>query len=320
MKASGDNNDSKSYIDSARELVIMLLKYEEGNRNLLSLLYPLLPVKFRGQIQSIATVMRSKKAKSEQDKIINGTVDSKINPILFKKSTLQFVKSDANTAASDMSVLEAKQNETEKKNALLIANELKSSAQSKVQEYMSARKRGTNRNKLTSSMDSITRPKSSDSSHAINKVGGKGLKRSSARALHMAMVKNESQGMPSNSDPIVKSIQRAESASFRSGNVKKIKSSVPKNMICQICQNQMRRPLLATCGHSACADCWKHWLSRSNEKCCFLCRRPTNPQDLAHLIFQQSEKGLPTISQICPDQEEDSDNDSSSDELEIIGK
>jgi hypothetical protein len=94
----------------------------------------------------------------------------------------------------------------------------------------------------------------------------------------------------------------------------KIKSNVPKNMACQICNDPMTQPFIADCGHLACLKCWVGWLKRSET--CPTCRVATIPSTLARAVFQNDlESKPPTHSQLCgPDQD---DADESDEELEI---
>lgn len=71
MKSSGDSQDSRSYMNAAKELLKILLRYDEGcvhddrdrlqlfdGETMLGLLYELLPVTYRSRIKTIACKMR----------------------------------------------------------------------------------------------------------------------------------------------------------------------------------------------------------------------------------------------------------------------
>lgn len=67
------------------------------------------------------------------------------------------------------------------------------------------------------------------------------------------------------------------------------------------------QPLMADCGHTACADCWKVWLKRS--RTCPTCRKHTTMDSLATMVFEKVGVDSSSLTQLC---ESDSD-----DELEI---
>lgn len=313
MRAFGDKNDSKSYMDAAKDLVILLIKYDndDDSRNLLSLLFPLLPTRHRGSIQTMATSTRAKKSKKVSDALMNRKAEDKVQSVLFKKSTLEFkIKQESMDIQSDEGILDSKMNENEKRNALVIASELRASNQKKVKEFMSDRRSDNcavssgNR-----SFDSVIQ------NRMDSQVSEKGLKRSSARALSMVSTKNRIQGTTQEDDPILKTLQMAQSSSYHTQKVASIKSNVPSKLLCQICQTRTKRPLLASCGHSACASCWDSWLSRNEQ--CPVCRKETKRENLAHMVFQQANEEVPTLSQICCDDNEADGSESSGDELEL---
>jgi len=94
----------------------------------------------------------------------------------------------------------------------------------------------------------------------------------------------------------------------------KIKAHVPKGFTCPICSETPKEPLMAeSCHHSACFNCWKSWLKRQNT--CPTCRAPTTMKDLSKLVFaKETGAGAPSLTQICADEDDSSDNE----ELEII--
>lgn len=70
----------------------------------------------------------------------------------------------------------------------------------------------------------------------------------------------------------------------------------------------------------ACSNCWMKWLAKSLT--CPTCRVPTATESLARLVFEQKPgAGAPSLSQLCPLNNGQEDDDVSSDEeLEIVGK
>ena len=312
MRAFGDQNDSKSYIVAATDLVGLLLKYDDGNShtNLLTLFYPLLPTRHRGTIQAIATTARAKNVKKTNERLMNRKPDEKIQSVLFKRSTLQFKPNDeSNDVASDENALNAVMNEHEKRNALMIASELRSSNQKRVAEFMSSRFSDDNRQNTVLNRKLHIGNKDQNS----RKISNKGLKRSSARALSMVATNKRDKNEASEEDPILNTLEKAQSASFKSQKVSSIKYNAPSTLFCQICHTRMKRPLLASCGHSACQSCWDSWLNRNSQ--CPVCRKETKREDLAHMVFKPSDKDVPTLSQICND--EANGSESSDDELEL---
>ena len=72
---------------------------------------------------------------------------------------------------------------------------------------------------------------------------------------------------------------------------------------------------MADCGHSACADCWKNWLNRSNT--CPGCRQHTEMKSLAKMVFEKrAGAGAPSLTQICAS--EDEGDNSSNEELDLV--
>jgi hypothetical protein len=97
--------------------------------------------------------------------------------------------------------------------------------------------------------------------------------------------------------------------------VSRIKTNVPKNMTCLICNDDLKQPFIAECGHMACLPCWVGWLKRSET--CPTCRVATTKESLARAIFQKDPGSKPpTLSQLCaPDDQENAED--SDGELEI---
>jgi hypothetical protein len=110
----------------------------------------------------------------------------------------------------------------------------------------------------------------------------------------------------------LKTVESEPYVKKKSGDaVSKMKTNVPKNMSCQICNDPLTQPFIADCGHMACLQCWLGWLKRSET--CPTCRVATKKESLARAVFQKDpESKPPTLSQF------DEDNDDESDEeLEI---
>lgn len=92
-----------------------------------------------------------------------------------------------------------------------------------------------------------------------------------------------------------------------------IKSNIPKEFLCVVCDSAPEKALLADCGHSACMNCWSEWLKRSQT--CPVCRKPTNRENLSRMVFERKPGSNPvSLTQMCQS-DDDSDDE---DELEII--
>lgn len=96
--------------------------------------------------------------------------------------------------------------------------------------------------------------------------------------------------------------------------VKQVKSKTPHGMKCSICDNQVKELLMASCNHIACPICWEKWLKRSLT--CPSCRRPMKKDELTMAVFHEEAKRLPSLTQMCASDDDDSFDD---EELEIIG-
>ena len=92
-----------------------------------------------------------------------------------------------------------------------------------------------------------------------------------------------------------------------------ITTNAPDNMLCSVCANICKVPILADCGHMACLSCWTSWLRRSQT--CMVCRVQTSDKSLARVVYERhpGRNAPATLSQlIAYNSEGDSD-----DELEI---
>mmetsp|Transcript_3222 Transcript_3222/g.5622 ORF Transcript_3222/g.5622 Transcript_3222/m.5622 type:complete len:213 (-) Transcript_3222:14-652(-) len=133
-------------------------------------------------------------------------------------------------------------------------------------------------------------------------------------------VSQRSTNDPPNMDIVDRCLRQVKSDGFVQPKTRlqringKIKAHVPKGMVCVICSETPKEPLMAECHHSACFDCWKSWLKR--QKTCPTCRAHTTMKDLSKLVFaKETGAGAPSLTQICASEDEgDSDNE----ELEII--
>jgi len=107
-------------------------------------------------------------------------------------------------------------------------------------------------------------------------------------------------------DMVDRCLHQAKSGAFvsRQDRIRNIKANVPKEHKCDICQETQKEPLLAECGHSACAVCWKNWLNKSNT--CHQCRAITSYSSLSKMVFTNS---VPTLTQICAEEEESDDEE-----------
>ena len=112
-------------------------------------------------------------------------------------------------------------------------------------------------------------------------------------------------------DMVDRCLHQANSAAYvsRQDRIRSIKANVPKQHKCDICLKTQKEPLLAECGHSACALCWKNWLNKSNT--CHKCRAITSYSSLSKMVFtKKTDTGsMPTLTQICAEEEESDDEE-----------
>jgi len=110
-------------------------------------------------------------------------------------------------------------------------------------------------------------------------------------------------------------LETVATSTFIKQSTQDIKSNAPKNLICPICSNGFKEPLIGECGHMACLQCWIQWLDRSQS--CPTCRVKTTKESLARAVFEKRPgSGAPkTLSQLCDGQ--DCGEDESDGELEI---
>ena len=75
---------------------------------------------------------------------------------------------------------------------------------------------------------------------------------------------------------------------------------------------------MADCGHTACSRCWLKWLAKSLT--CPTCRIPTTKDRLALMVFEKEPgAGVPPLSQLCLPSNGQEEDQSSDNELEIVG-
>jgi predicted amidophosphoribosyltransferase len=74
---------------------------------------------------------------------------------------------------------------------------------------------------------------------------------------------------------------------------------------------------LAKCGHTACSRCWSQWLNKSPT--CPTCRKAVDKTQLEQVVFQEkSGAGVPTLSQLCPREDRNSESSDDNEELEVV--
>lgn len=108
-------------------------------------------------------------------------------------------------------------------------------------------------------------------------------------------------------DPVANMLNQAESQAYvqksSSDIAKNLKSNVPANVHCIMCDGHAKEPLLADCNHMACRPCWLEWLQRSET--CPVCRKAVKKNDLSRVVFEDQPDGTieggrmpPTLSQL----------------------
>lgn len=328
MKSFGDKQDSTSYLRVAKELVQILLKYDPPfPGGFPPLLYPLLPTRHRGSVQSIVASIQARQAKAKYEKQPKKVGEDTLNTVLFRKSEHAFVPKDEDETQtkSEESAILTHLSENEKRQSLLIARDLKERALERVNSLMST-KRSMDKNKQNNQTCSRNQHQyESAASRKTPRVLAPIIKNepvASNRAKIIFATNIAKQEKEAANDPVMKSLMAAESSSYvekqRRISASKIKANVPSGVVCTICQTKPKRPLLAKCGHSACSDCWDNWLDRLRKDSCPVCRKSTVRKDLAYMVYEKgSGEGVPTLTQMCRSDNELSD-DGDGEGLEFI--
>lgn len=76
---------------------------------------------------------------------------------------------------------------------------------------------------------------------------------------------------------------------------------------------------MAACRHLACSNCWSQWLPKSST--CPKCRATVTKEQLTRVVFNTESAGMKaaSLSQICRSSTTVKDDESSEEELEVVG-
>ena len=335
MKKAGDNKDQLSYLRFAKNLIMILLKYDNVRVNdsagpeimgLLEIFYPLIPISHRSAVRKIASeLVAMKKIKdikmAEKNRSGEEGLDRKLKKEKVASNSIkEFQKSQRQKKLSEADPFAAE--EQHKRAASLIrAEEMNQVVKKEVKT-------------LELNMKSTVKPHPSRSVSPLHKSEQyKHRSTISRNLLHASMKKKRknilispdvNQYLTQDMGEVDKCLHQASTISNNYTPKKKCvkkKSNIPSNLVCIICDSKPKKPHLANCGHTACFSCWKQWLNRLGEGrgTCPVCRAHTDIKDLARMVFKKDvEASTPTLSQIC-EMEEGSESESE-DELEILGK
>ncbi|KAL7540470.1 hypothetical protein ACHAXR_010584 [Thalassiosira sp. AJA248-18] len=298
----------RALLEESQKILTLLVKHEVN----LQLFFDLLPERHLRRVRALAMEMkRTQDVAKARERSSNFKGEKCVNPALFRRAKQNHLSVRANQSSGNPEDVESQKNMAQSLSQAMSVNNQKKNrvinfqkkAESKPKPFnpyrRSALKDSTKRN-LPSMANGIATSKRVCNGASSQSQGNTNNPLESMdivdRCLHQA-----------NSD-FVRPKTRLEQINS------KIKAHVPKGLVCIICSEAPKEPLMAECHHSACISCWRSWLQRQNT--CPVCRAPTQMKDLAKLVFaKDTGGGAPSLTQICASEdEEESDNE----ELEIV--
>jgi hypothetical protein len=283
LKSEGDKKNDKQYVKSAADLTIFLLPFKE--QRLASLFLPVLPFQYKESVRLIVKErLAEKKAEKMKRAHRQAEGESGVKKVLFQREVQASRLQQSEASQSE----ETKQFLRDKSSSLHNAAQVLEAKTISIEEEIARAKKKENTlpNKARLTMNSLqednTLKRSRDDSvdACLKQVASKSF---------LSSLKEQPQTLKS----------------------KRIQSNAPKGLTCTICDNEMSNPLLAECGHSACSKCWTTWLEEKAQLTCPVCRKPTKKRKLSRVVFHKENVGkrIPTLSQICPQEFSDDDNE-----------
>lgn len=312
LKDSGEKNDTLAYLTVARQMLHLLLPYDE-KKDLVALLMPLLPTKQRPAVQLIAqelrALMRQVKVKESMSHF---DAEKAIQSALFRTPNKTFHHKE-----NVIDVKEVEAQRREKEISLMNAERIVKAAKNRVCDSMNLKLKpdfGSNsitaqRGKklsviLKSSVESVLSssiPVSKKAKFEIDETKGGFVpfdKYKCTTETHESKLKSDDVD-------IAQCLQQVSVASFLTEQCTKqtllrINTNTPKGLVCVICEEPMKHPMVAACNHYACKNCWKRWLLAAQNSTCPVCRMPTEMSKLSLMVFErQTGTGIPSLTQLC---------------------
>lgn len=332
MKKSEEKNDHRRYLEHAREIVDILLTYEnvkvtnEGDELvglvLLSRLIRILPQRFRSQVREIASRVKAKrkisavKKKNKEDIGENG-----LNKAIEKKEQTQrlhmALKREAQLSYQKSSNPDDEAMRHEKMAAFARAEEINKAAKLKVEEHL----------KIHNST------KKKDPSIKINAnkftLRQKPLQTSNRQTHRTEAAKNDFLTQDVNEiERCLRAVDKVDYVKTPEKQQKQRVISQKSKFKCPICLENSDDPFITNCNHVACLNCWIKWLEEKKKGTCQVCRRKTRLRDLARVVFKkpsentQHKKEVPltqTLNKKSESVDDESDSeDEEEEELELI--
>lgn len=258
---SNDPTSDRALLEDAQKVLSILRNHAVQ----LQLFYDLLTERHRRKFRPLVLEMdRTRDVVKAKERSINYKGEKMINTALFHAASKPALRVSVKTEDPDT--------ESQKELSLAISQAMEVNLQKK--------------NRINNFQNS-TKPKAQPSNpyqrtglkEFTNKRQGNGNDNTTlSKRVHNGSKLNSTKSM----DMVDRVLHQANnSAAYvsRQDRIRNIKANVPKQHKCDICQETQKEPLLAECGHSACALCWKNWLNKSNT--CHQCRAITSYSSLS---------------------------------------
>lgn len=325
LKDSGDKNDTLAYLTVARQMLHLLLPYDE-KKDLVALLMPLLPTKQRPAVQVIAQELRSLVRQLKvKESMSHFDAEKAIQGALFRTTNKTF-----HTKENELDVKEVEAQRQEKEISLMNAERIFKAAKNRVCDGINLKLNpdfGSNsitaqRGKKLSEILKSSVERVLSSSIPVSKKAKFEL--GTNKGCHVPFDKNKcttethESKLKSDDVDIAQCLQQVSVASFLTEQCAKqsllrINTNTPEGLVCVICEEPMRHPMVATCNHYACKNCWKKWLLAAQNRTCPVCRMPAEMSKLSLLVFErQTGTGIPSLTQLCSAELASNDDDDTS--------
>jgi hypothetical protein len=324
LKDSGEKNDTLTYLTVARQMLQLFLPYDDKN-DLVALLMPLLPIKQQAAVQLIAQELRALVRQSKvKESMSHFEAEKAIQSALFRPTNKTF-----HTKEKELDVKEAEAQRREKEISLMNAERIVKAAKNKVGDGINlkvnsdfgSKSIAAQRGKKLSEMLNSSAENGLSLSFPVSKKAKCDLDATKAGHAtfdkYKCITKTHESKKKSDDVDIAQCLQQVSVVSFLTEQYTKqtllrINTNTPKGLICIICEESMKHPMVAACNHYACKKCWKKWLLIAKNSTCPVCRMPAEMSKLSLLVFErQTGTGVPSLTQLCSAELSSNDYDTS---------